>query len=405
MNDRGEYFALYAAFLDDPDTHALSDRAFRVLVHVKGALGAAGIGVLYDGIIAEQCRCTLEELRRVYGELEAQKPSGNEGWIRREANVVWLVNGLRFSPSLKPKDKKHRLFVQRLLAPLANRRLAAEFRARYAEWFEPTRTAADTPESRSAERVEPPSEGHRRAIEAPSQGHRSIKRSGSERLSDSESLKRSEAEAAPAEPPAPPPPSALASATLPLRERPGVAAFLRACYDTGPPARVLAELDETLTASGAKLEGKERVRAYDVAHLEACCRAVAEKPPRNRAIGMHFVLLKLRDTWLEAKAAAEKATHAPATATSRGTPTAIGDVVGTVSGAPPADAPSDDEVLAYFAAPEQAKELIRIRQDVERQFEGFGGSQKLAATADRTFRAELRKAYEQRQRQTAAAPC
>lgn len=381
MNDRGEYFALYASFFDDPDVHALEHLAFRVLVTLKGALGAAGIGVVYDGVLAERCHCSIPELHAAYVELEARKESGGEGWIRRERNVVWLVNGLRYSPTLRASDRKHRTFVQRLLAPLGTRSIVAEFRARYADWFEPARSLFDAEPEGS-------SEGQARASEGSSEGHRSIKRSDGLSEAGSESLKRSDDVA----PLVSPPPSARASGSPRLLDRPAIGAFLRVCYGEAPPARVLEELDQTLMERGAKLDAKERVRAFDVAHLEACCRAVADDPPRKRSVGMHFVLLKLRDTWLEAKAAAERSQHAPAKARGRGTPTPIGSIV-----APAPDPVSDTDVEQYFAT--HVDEAHAIEQVVAQQFVGWPASSvALTKTRDAALKRALREAYETRDR-------
>ena len=59
----------------------------------------------------------------------------------------------------------------------------------------------------------------------------------------------------------------------------------RQLFDTIDPAR----------PKGARLDRGTFVRARDVAHLEACCRAVTDDPPRNRELAVRFVLLKLQD--------------------------------------------------------------------------------------------------------------
>lgn len=399
MSDRGEHFALYASFLDDPDVQALSDRAFRVLMNLKGALGAAGIGVLYDGIISERCQCTKEELQEIYTDLEQRKPSGDEGWIRRDRNVVWLVNSLRFSPSLKSKDKKHRAYIQRMLAPLGSRPIALEFRARYPEWFEGQQLPFEPPSKDQPRPIEGPSEGHQSPIEGSSEHKIILREEINKRSVDLGKEREPPVDAddliAPASPPASP--SVKPKAERPPRELPpGVQAFLRVCYDYAPGttpsavvAKVLDELRETLSPDGANLQG-ERVRAFNRAHLNDVCREVADKPPKKRHVGMHFVLLKLRDTYLEVKTAAEKPT--PAKANGRGQPTAIADVVSS-----PAPTTSDAEIEAYFADPEHFAEAKQIQQDVEHQFRSWPKNDALVKTADAALKAALREAYESRE--------
>lgn len=46
---------------------------------------------------------------------------------------------------------------------------------------------------------------------------------------------------------------------------------------------------------GARLERGQHVKAIDAAHLDRCCQAVLDDPPRDQALAVRFVLLKLRD--------------------------------------------------------------------------------------------------------------
>lgn len=149
MADRGDYRSFYCAFWDNVDTHALSDRGYRVLTTLKGTLNAAGIGIVYVAQLAERCGKTTAEILTGYTELETAKPDADSGWIIRERNIVWVVNGLRYEPSLTPNNKLHRAFVRdRCLAPLGDVPIVAAFRRHYPEWFtdaspEPKRTLSD----------------------------------------------------------------------------------------------------------------------------------------------------------------------------------------------------------------------------------------------------------------------
>ena len=108
---------------------------------------------------------------------------------------------------------------------------------------------------------------------------------------------------------------------------------------------------------------------------------------------MRFVLLKLRDTWLEAKAADEKRQHAPAKANGRGSTKPIAEVVASVSGASPVEkGVTDEEVEEYFA--DRPSELQRIKQDVERGFTGWPKNAALVKTADQALKRALREAYD-----------
>ncbi len=162
MSDRGDYRALYSSFWDDPDVHALSDAAYRVLTTLKGTLPASGIGVVYFGVLAERCKKTPGELEHSLKELEAAKPGANLGWIVRERNIIWVVNGLRYEPTLTSANSKHRTFLrERLLAPLGERTaIVAAFRRYYAEWFKDAVPSSSKPH-KSGTKDDRSSGGHR----------------------------------------------------------------------------------------------------------------------------------------------------------------------------------------------------------------------------------------------------
>lgn len=162
--DRGAYRALYCAILDDADAAALSDRAWRVLTLLKLSLPASGIGIPVMLQLAQRANCTPKQIDAALAELEAPKPGESLGWIVRERNIVWLVNGLKHEPNLNAKDKKHRRFVAASLAPLGTKPIVAAFRAYYADWFDAEPAAV------GAMNGEGPSEGLGRGIEGPSKG-------------------------------------------------------------------------------------------------------------------------------------------------------------------------------------------------------------------------------------------
>ena len=109
------------------------------------------------------------------------------------------------------------------------------------------------------------------------------------------------------------------------------AKLVRTLYGTAPKSRqddVGEQLRHTLGA-GARFEGKNRVQAVDVDHLDDACRRVLADPPRKRDAAIRHVLLKLRDTYGQTKASREKAAHAepPRRRAPDSKPTPIGELV------------------------------------------------------------------------------
>jgi hypothetical protein len=137
VNDRGEYRSCFVAMADDPDIHAMSPGAFKLLWMLKLSLPATGIGVVYPSKLSDQVGADREQLESLLAELEAAKPGRDLGWIVRERNVVWIVNGLACEPNLSPTNaKKHVPYVRRLIAQLPrDLAIVRQFKRRYAQWF------------------------------------------------------------------------------------------------------------------------------------------------------------------------------------------------------------------------------------------------------------------------------
>lgn len=158
-SDRGNYRALYASFWDDADQQALSHLAYRVLTTLKGTLPATGIGVVFDDMLAERCACTVPEIQAAYAELERAKGDSGIGWIVRERNVIWLVNGLRYEPNLRPSDVKHQQHVVEWLTQFGGAKSSLDvvrrYRSYYAEWFPGAKKAQKTNGGGSSEDPKP----------------------------------------------------------------------------------------------------------------------------------------------------------------------------------------------------------------------------------------------------------
>ena len=137
MSDRGDYRSIYCSFWDDPDVHALGHLEYRVLTTLKGTLPASGMGVVYLSQLAERCAAPVGDVEAALSALAAPLPGKSHGWIVRERNVAWIVNALRYEPTLSHANGKHRTYLsERLLAPLGKGRpIVDAFKRYYAEWF------------------------------------------------------------------------------------------------------------------------------------------------------------------------------------------------------------------------------------------------------------------------------
>lgn len=160
-DERGDYRSIYCAFWDDADLHALGHLEYRVLTTLKGTLNAAGIGVVYLNQLAERCHATPDQVRGAMDNLAKPMRGKKRGWIVREGNIAWIVNGLKYEPTLYSKNPKHRTFLaKRLLAPLGNRPIVEAFKRYYSEWFRPLEEPAKDDAGEKAASAESDSEGN-----------------------------------------------------------------------------------------------------------------------------------------------------------------------------------------------------------------------------------------------------
>src|SRR3989304_3908310 len=114
MASRGVYRGIFSALPDDPDFQRLSPRA-RLLFYTTRPCKAAGPPVIfryYPEILAAQTGLAAKQVRAGLAELEAHR------WIEVEGVILWVRNGLRYDPSVRLVDRKHRTAVLRALAEL-----------------------------------------------------------------------------------------------------------------------------------------------------------------------------------------------------------------------------------------------------------------------------------------------
>ncbi len=130
LNDeRGEYRPIYTVLIHGPDYQALSPMEKLVFIHLKLNLGPAGIGVLYSGVLAEQTGYSDEQIRLAIDILSAR------GWVAHERNVFWVVDGLKYEPSLSKKNDNHKAWIARFLRGLPKLNVVKHFCDRYREWL------------------------------------------------------------------------------------------------------------------------------------------------------------------------------------------------------------------------------------------------------------------------------
>lgn len=259
MTDRGEHRSFYVSILDDPDFQSMDGQTFKLLFALKLMLGAAGIGVVRRLALAEVLGCSPEEIERSFGILEMPKPGEEFGWILRERNIVWLVNGLRHERGLSTKSPQHRSYVANQLKPLGTTRsIIARFRSYYPEWFGPT---PDVEKREGQEGVERGYSGGQEGV----RDHRER-----ERKSDSTETLTSDSDRR----------------------------FLEAFYADAIPKRraeIATQLVAALSRPGARIRGNDYAQAKDRGHLDRCiAKTMAERIDKpNSAIVV--LLKKLQD--------------------------------------------------------------------------------------------------------------
>lgn len=145
MSDRGEYRAIRRVLLDGPDFQRLSKDERWTFVALKLNLGPSGIEVWYPAeLVARLSAQTGISAGGIQGALNTLE---QEGWIVREANVVWISGQLAYEPNVKQANPKHRTMIQNHVAGLPRLRIVARFIRDHLMWFtndgSPTGTPSD----------------------------------------------------------------------------------------------------------------------------------------------------------------------------------------------------------------------------------------------------------------------
>lgn len=130
--ERGEYRAIYTVLIDSPEFLKLKPGARLMLFILRMRLGPSGIGVIPAMLanLGEATGLNAVQTADAMSELESS------GWVRTEGNLVWIVNALRYEPSISSKNVNHRASVISYLNSLPRLKLVDDFRRYYAEWLQ-----------------------------------------------------------------------------------------------------------------------------------------------------------------------------------------------------------------------------------------------------------------------------
>lgn len=125
---RGTYRTAFESLADDVDFQNLSPLAQAMFWTLKLKLGQYGIGTFYISALGEIHRkAKPKQIAAALAELEHAKPGRNRGWIRREQNLIWIVNALRHEPSLDLANRNHRIGAFRFAKTLPSSAVVDEF--------------------------------------------------------------------------------------------------------------------------------------------------------------------------------------------------------------------------------------------------------------------------------------
>ena len=154
MSDRGEYRSIHTVLLDGPDYQKLKSPARLMLLTLKLKLGPSGIAVIPAMMhtLSELTGMTLLQVGDSMGQLEAA------GWLRTEGNIAWVINGLKYEPSISANNENHRKSVLSYLAALPRLEIVAAFKRYYAEWLRIDANEAEPPEPELPPEPAPPKE-------------------------------------------------------------------------------------------------------------------------------------------------------------------------------------------------------------------------------------------------------
>ena len=124
MSDRGVYRGLYSSLFDDPDFQRLSSNARLAFLTIRLCrdTGPAAIFRYYHEVLMAQTGLSGPALMKAMRELSETL------WIAIEGPIVWVRNGLRYDPMMKPESNElHRTAVTRHVKSLPRLQIVLTF--------------------------------------------------------------------------------------------------------------------------------------------------------------------------------------------------------------------------------------------------------------------------------------
>lgn len=124
MAARGVFRGVYSALFDDSDYQHLPPPARLVLLTVR-LCANAGLPVIFTYSVDTLMRQTGYRRQDIETALKTLQAGG---WIERDASLLWVRNGLKYDPLVRPeKNPKHRSAVIRWLEGLPKHPLVLRF--------------------------------------------------------------------------------------------------------------------------------------------------------------------------------------------------------------------------------------------------------------------------------------
>lgn len=144
MLGRGSYRSIHTVIVDGPDFQALSPGAKLVWYTLKMTLGPSGIDVVpaLVATLVERTGADQKQVEKGLAQLEAN------GWVRRERNLVWMVDGLRHDPHFSLDNQNHRTKIAKHANGLPRLAIVDAFRTHYG-LAQPPAESSQIPSSRT----------------------------------------------------------------------------------------------------------------------------------------------------------------------------------------------------------------------------------------------------------------
>lgn len=286
MSDRGDYRSFYVSMLDDPDFRDMPGDDFKIFFALRLTLGAAGIGVLRRLVLCDQLKISTAKLEKRLASLEKPKPESGLGWIvwDRRNDIVWIVNALKYEPSLSSKNERQRKHINGLVKPLSPHSNAVkEFWKTYPDWrigAETEPTAPPTIVKGNDTPTDSPPNGQGMGIDSPAKHKRRETRDGDERPATGDIRQATDE-------------------NISDSDKPPLDRFVDRFYVNAKPERraeIVRQLNQALQPEGVRVRTGVTVRAKSQAHLNRCISAVLRgTPPANPDSAIVFVFKKLED--------------------------------------------------------------------------------------------------------------